>query len=89
METLSVEIYIKTQDVVQRHRKSEGNYESHKKRRGSTVEFDRSKIENAIRKANAAVDENERIEDCEIVSIADISLRGSARVCWWKIFRIW
>ena len=25
--------YIKTQDVVQRHRKSEGNYESHKKRR--------------------------------------------------------
>lgn len=41
------------------------------KRDGSTVEFDRSKIENAIRKANAAVDENERIEDCEIVSIAD------------------
>ena len=39
------------------------------KRDGSTVEFDRSKIENAIRKANAAVDENERIEDCEIVSI--------------------
>ena len=35
------------------------------------MEFDRSKIENAIRKANAAVDENERIEDCEIVSIAD------------------
>ena len=28
------------------------------KRDGSTVEFDRSKIENAIRKANAAVDEN-------------------------------
>ena len=41
------------------------------KRDGSTVDFDRSKIENAIRKANEAVDESERIEEGKIVSIAD------------------
>ncbi len=41
------------------------------KRDGSTVEFDRSKIENAIRKANAAVEEAERIGEAEIVEIAD------------------
>lgn len=41
------------------------------KRDGSTVSFDRSKIENAIRKANDAVEEPERIEEDRIVAIAD------------------
>ena len=40
------------------------------KRDGSTVSFDRSKIENAIRKANSAVEEAERIEEAKIVEIA-------------------
>ena len=40
------------------------------KRDGSTVDFDRSKIENAIRKANSAVEEAERIEEAKIVEIA-------------------
>ena len=40
------------------------------KRDGSTVSFDRSKIENAIRKANGAVEEQERIEEEKIVEIA-------------------
>lgn len=41
------------------------------KRDGSTVNFDRAKIENAIRKANAAVEEEERIEEEKIIEIAD------------------
>jgi ribonucleoside-triphosphate reductase len=40
------------------------------KRDGSTVDFDRSKIENAIRKANAAVDEDQRIAEDKIRQIA-------------------
>ncbi len=41
------------------------------KRDGSTVNFDRSKIEVAIRKANAAVEEPERIEESKVIEIAD------------------
>lgn len=41
------------------------------KRDGSTVNFDRSKIEVAIRKANAAVEESERIEEKKVIEIAD------------------
>ena len=40
------------------------------KRDGSTVSFDRSKIENAIRKANEAVEESERISEDKIIEIA-------------------
>jgi ribonucleoside-triphosphate reductase len=40
------------------------------KRDGSTVDFDRSKIENAIRKANAAVDEDQRLAEDKIRQIA-------------------
>ncbi len=39
------------------------------KRDGTTVEFDRSKIANAIRKANGAVDEEDRIEEQYIEEI--------------------
>lgn len=41
------------------------------KRDGSTVSFDRKKIEEAIRKANAAVDEDERISESKVIEIAD------------------
>ena len=41
------------------------------KRDGTTVAFDRKKIENAIRKANAVVDEDERITEEKVVEIAD------------------
>ena len=40
------------------------------KRDGRTVEFDRSKIESAIRKANANVEESQRISDEKIRQIA-------------------
>ena len=40
------------------------------KRDGNTVDFDRSKIENAIMKANAAVDEDQRISEEKIRQIA-------------------
>ena len=40
------------------------------KRDGSTVEFNRIKIENAIRKANEAVEEQDRITEEKIVEIA-------------------
>jgi ribonucleoside-triphosphate reductase (formate) len=40
------------------------------KRDGSTVDFDKSKIENAIAKANLAVDEDERISEAKIHEIA-------------------
>ena len=39
------------------------------KRDGSTVDFDRTKIAEAIRKANAAVDEDNRISEAEIENI--------------------
>ena len=39
------------------------------KRDGSTVDFDRSKIANAIRKANGVVEEDDRISEAEIESI--------------------
>ncbi len=40
------------------------------KRNGQEVEFNKIKIENAIRKANASVEANERAEDVEITLIA-------------------
>ncbi len=40
------------------------------KRDGSTVDFDRTKIEAAIRKANAVVDEDERIPEEKVTEIA-------------------
>ncbi len=51
------------------------------KRDGTIVDFDRSKIENAIRKANAAVDEKERIDEEGIRSIASyIAARNRQRM---------
>ncbi len=41
------------------------------KRDGSTVDFDRSKIVRAVQKANIAVDEDERMDQDQIESIAD------------------
>ena len=40
------------------------------KRDGSTVDFDRKKIENAIHKANAAVEEDQRLSEDKIRQIA-------------------
>ncbi len=40
------------------------------KRDGSVAGFDRSKIENAIRKANAAVSEEDRISEEKLAEIA-------------------
>ena len=51
------------------------------KRDGSTVDFDRSKIIVAIQKANAAVDEDARIDQAQIEQIADhVSGKGRSRL---------
>ena len=51
------------------------------KRDGSTVDFDPGKIILAIQKANAAVDEDARIDQTQIQSIADyVSSRGRSRL---------
>ena len=41
------------------------------KRDGSTVDFDRSKISKAIKKANEAVDTEDRVTDAQIDKIVD------------------
>ncbi len=51
------------------------------KRDGTTVDFDKSKIENAIRKANAAVEESERLDDAKIHEIAkSIEMKNKPRL---------
>jgi ribonucleoside-triphosphate reductase len=51
------------------------------KRDGSTVDFDRSKIVRAVEKANAAVEENERLDQASIEDIADyVSTRPRPRL---------
>lgn len=48
------------------------------KRNGTTVDFDRQKIANAIRKANLAVEEGERISEEDIESIVQ-TIEGKKR----------
>ena len=48
------------------------------KRNGTTVDFERQKIANAIRKANLAVEEEERVNEEEIESIVQ-TIEGKKR----------
>ena len=51
------------------------------KRDGSTVDFDRAKIVTAIQKANAAVDEADRLDQAAIDAIADaVAAKGRQRL---------
>ena len=51
------------------------------KRDGSTVDFDRAKIVTAIRKANAAVEEADRLDQAAIDAIADaVAAKGRQRL---------
>lgn len=58
------------------------------KRDGRTVDFDRAKIEIAIRKANAEVEAEERATDQEIEEILSYIESKKQSVCWLRIFRI-
>ena len=51
------------------------------KRDGTTVDFDRSKIVTAIQKANAAVEEDERLAQKSVDAIADmVAAKGRQRL---------
>ena len=51
------------------------------KRDGTTVDFDRSKIVTAIQKANATVEEDERLDQKSVDAIADmVAAKGRQRL---------
>ena len=57
------------------------------KRDGSCVDYDRSKIATAIRKANAEVEDSEKYRKKRSAQSLIASKRRTVSGCWWRISR--